>query len=438
MVKKYYFKCEKKVNSKLYKPEIINPKVYYGLDKNIKFCNNCTYSNQKPNSEKEYKHKINTKKPSLKLDSNGVCKACTIQEFKFNINWKKREDQLKRLCDKFRKNDGSYDCIVPGSGGKDSFYTSYKLKYEYGMNPLTITFAPHIYTDWGYENFKAWIDTGFDNFLFTPNTKVHRLLTRLALENLFHPFQPFMFGQNYLTPQLAAKKFNIKLVSYGESPLEYGNDDNKFSPIKNPAYFTNNNSRTNSIAGIPIKDLVKDFGIKSADLENYLPISLRDFKKSGTQVHYLGFYLPWHPQEAYYYAVEKGGFKPSPERSAGTYSKYSSIDDKIDDLHYYTTFIKFGMGRATYDSSQEVRNKEITRKEGVQLIRQFDGEYSNRFEDEVFKYLSIPKKEYPKNSSKFKQPIFNKKYFNLLTDKFRSPHIWMLKNNKWKLRKTIY
>ena len=85
------------------------------------------------------------------------------------------------------------------------------------------------------------------------------------------------------------------------------------------------------------------------------------------------------------------------KETPGTYSKYSSIDDKIDDLHYYTTFIKFGMGRATYDSSQEIRNKEITREEGIQLIRQFDGEYSTRFENELFEYLSMNKKDYPKN-----------------------------------------
>ena len=118
--------------------------------------------------------------------------------------------------------------MVQGRGQSEIKVPSYKLKYEYGMNPLTITYAPHIHTDWGYQNFKAWINTGFDNFLFTPNTKIHRLLSRLALENLFHPFQPFMFGQNYLSPKIAAQKFKIKLVFYGESPLEYGNQDNRY------------------------------------------------------------------------------------------------------------------------------------------------------------------------------------------------------------------
>ena len=96
------------------------------------------------------------------------------------------------------------------------------------------------------------------------------------------------------------------------------------------------------------------------------------------------------------------------------------------------------MGRATYDSSQEIRNKEITREEGIQLIRQFDGEYSTRFENELFEYLSMNKKDYPKIYNLFEKPIMTKNYFNLLTDKFRSPHIWKIENNNWKLRKTIY
>ena len=73
--------------------------------------------------------------------------------------------------------------------------------------------------------------------------------------------------------------------------------------------------------------------------------------------------------EAYYYSVENSNFKSRPYRSQGTYSKYSSIDDKIDDLHYYTTFIKYGLGRCSYDASQEIRNKHITLDEAKLLVK---------------------------------------------------------------------
>ena len=131
------------------------------------------------------------------------------------------------------------------------------------------------------------------------------------------------------------------------------------------------------------------------DLDPYLPPHPDQIAGLNIDVQYLGYYLPWHPQDCYYYAVENGGFRAAPERTAGTYSKYSSIDDKIDDFHYYTTFIKFGIGRATYDASQEVRNGDITREEAVALIRRYDGEYPERFENDNFAYLSLPPRDFP-------------------------------------------
>ena len=107
----------------------------------------------------------------------------------------------------------------------------------------------------------------------------------------------------------------------------------------------------------------------------------------GIQVHWLGFYVKWHPQGAYYYSVENGDFKAAPERTVGTYSTYNSIDDKIDDLHYYTTYIKFGIGRATYDASQEVRNNHLTREEAIKLVSRYDGEYPDKYIDEVLDYI---------------------------------------------------
>jgi hypothetical protein len=156
------------------------------------------------------------------------------------------------------------------------------------------------------------------------------------------------------------------------------------------------------------------------------------------QVHYLGYYLKWHPQGCYYYAVENGGFQASPERTPGTYSKYNSIDDKIDDLHYWTTFIKFGIGRATYDASQEIRSGEITREEGVALVKRFDGEWPARFENELMDYLSIPEKELPIASKQFETPIMTKDHFLQLADSFRSPHLWEQTDEGWKLRHTVW
>jgi N-acetyl sugar amidotransferase len=419
--------------------QVNNLHAKYGLPPKVQFCNECVMSNQKPNSCYEFEHTIHSVKKSMRIQPDGVCDAChTCHDKEENIDWHDREKQLMDLCNRFRKNDGSYDCLVPGSGGKDSFYAAHIFKYKYNMHPLTVTWAPHIYTPWGWDNFQSWIGAGFDNYLCTPSTLTHRLLTRLATENLFHPFQPFILGQKQLAPNMAVK-FNIPLVFYGENEAEYGNPiaDNK-SALRDEKFFASHASDEIYLGGVSLKSLEEDFGVDKSDLAIYLPGSTSDITKNKIQVHYLGYYLKWHPQGAYYYAVEHGGFKPAPERTEGTYSKYNSIDDKIDDFFYYTTYIKYGIGRCTYDASQEIRNNEITHEEGVALCKKFDGEFPTRFEQEIWDYLSLPEKQFPVASHCFEQPAMDRDYFMHLSDRFRSPHIWKYEGGHWKLRYTPY
>ena len=392
----------------------------YGLPSEVKFCKRCVMSNQRPASEIEFKHSINTKKKTLNFDEEGICDACRNAEQKEKIDWQKREEELLQLLDKYRSKDGSYDCMVPGSGGKDSAMQSHILKYKYGMNPLTITWPPILYTDYGYKNWKNWINSGFDNVTFTPNGKVMNLLTKLSIENLMHPFQTFMLGQKNLAPKLALK-YGIPLIFYGENEAEYGNPiaDNS-SSLRDKSYYAISNMDDLYLGGESIKDLKEKYQLTNQDLSTFLPADANELSKSDIQVHYLGYYIKWIPQESYYYAVEHTGFKARPFRTQGTYSKYNSIDDKIDDLHYYTTYIKFGIGRATYDSSQEVRNKHLTREEAVALVKKFDGEFPDRYFNEVMEYIGMKPER-----------------FHELCDQFRSPHLWTKESGEWKLRHNV-
>ena len=415
------------------------PQAFYGLPTDIKYCRKCVISNQRPNSAVEYNHTKASKKETIHFDESGICDACNFTERKrHEIDWKDRDKQLRELCDKYRKNDGSYDCVVPGSGGKDSFYASHVLKTQYGMHPLTVTWAPHVYTDWGWKNFQSWIHAGHDNYLMTPNGRVHRLLTRLSTELLFHPFQAFMFGQKSLAPKMALL-FNIPLVFYGENEAEYGNPIGDTENAKRDwSYFTAEDQSKIFLGGVSIGELKSDFGVDQNDLQPYLPADPNQISEKKIEVHYLGHYLKWHPQSCYYYAVEHGGFQASPERTPGTYSKYNSIDDRIDDLHYFTTGIKFGLGRASYDAAQEIRSGDINRDEGIALVRKFDNEYPDRFIEEMFRYLSLEEKEFPSASSMFENPIMDREYFRLLTDKFRSPHLWFHASGDWNLRHPVW
>jgi len=395
---------------------------YYNLPSKVKYCNECVISNQRPASYPEFKHTRERKNAKyMNFNDDGVCDACNQTKIKNSINWNKREEELLILLDKYRGDGTYYDCFVPGSGGKDSAFQAHILKYKYGMNPLTFTWPPILYTDYGYENWKNWIEIGsFDNVVLKPSGNVMKTLTSLSLINLLHPFQTFFYGQKNLAPKIAAR-FNVPLVFYGENEAEYGNPiaDNS-SSLRDKSYWSVKNYNEIHLGGVSIEEIKEKYNFNDADLSLFTPPAEKDLKDTDLQIHYLGYYLKWTPQEVYYYAVENTGFKARPFRTQGTYSKYNSIDDKIDDLHYYTTYIKYGIGRATYDASQEIRNNHLTREEGMALVKRFDGEFPDRYFAEILEYLGIKPEK-----------------FHDLCDEFRSPHLWKKENGQWKLRHNV-
>jgi N-acetyl sugar amidotransferase len=395
---------------------------YFGLPGEVKFCKRCVISNQRPNSTVELKHTIKEVKQTILFDEDGICDACKFHEFKSDgIDWEIREQELLKLCEKYRRSSG-YDVIIPGSGGKDSAFTAHILKYKYGMSPLTVTWSPHLYTEIGWKNFENWIHIGgLDNVLFTPNGRLHRYLTKLAFTNLLHPFQPFIVGQRIIGP-LMAKKFGIELVMYGENQAEYGNNSKENTvPTMDSKFFSVEDPMNISLGGTQIRDTIQNTSFSLNDFSPYIPLTANDVFKSKISVHYLGYYLKWDPQECFYYAVENTGFTPNTQRTEGSYSKYSSIDDKIDPFHYLTTFIKFGLGRASYDAAQEIRNGKITRDEGVNLVKLYDHEFPMRYLPEFLDYIEM-------NSDEFYKTM----------DNFRSPHLWNLVDGEWKLRHSVW
>jgi N-acetyl sugar amidotransferase len=394
-----------------------------GLPQKVVFCSQCVISNQRPNSTIEFLNTFDTSKETIGFDKEGVCSACRFNSVKnYGINWEEREEQLLDLLSKYRKSDGSYDVVVPGSGGKDSAYTSHILKYKYGMNPLTVTWAPHKYTEIGWRNFENWIQIGgFDNILFSPNGKLHRYLTQQAFLNLLHPFQPFIVGQRMIGPKIAAR-FGIKLVMYGENQAEYGNNiDENSNALMREEFFTAKDPHSVFLGGKSVEQILRETSFTLNDFAAYLPLPVDVLVESDIQVHYLGYYKKWDPQECYYYAVENTGFEANGERTEGTYSKYSSIDDQIDMFHYYTTLIKYGIGRATYDASQEIRNGKISRDEGVKLVEKYDLEFPMKYFKSFLNYIDI-----------------TEEIFYRTVDTFRSPHLWAEEHGRWNLRQAVW
>lgn len=403
--------------------------------KKIIYCKKCVYSNQKVVPSKIVEDDQNhSNRIFLRFGKDGVCSACEAVEKKFTdkkykIDWKQRENQLRDILDKYRSRNGSYDCIVPGSGGKDSVFQAHMLKTKYNMNPLTVTFSPARYTDVGMKNFHKWPENGnVNNFLYSPAGNIYGKLVRLAFENMLHPFQPFIFGQRHYATHIA-NKFKIPLIFLGEPFSEFGSeekyeDEQYFMPLK---YFTKKKNQNVKLAGIEIDKLLKDEKFKISDLEYFLPLDQTLIEKNKIQILFFGYFENMMPQENFYKAAEITDFRTSDERTEGTYSKYNSLDDKIDGFHYWTSYIKFGIGRATEEASNECRHGYINREEAINLVKKYDGEFPKKNFDNFLNFTNLKEDE-----------------FYDIVDSFRPQHLWEKIGNdykfaaNWKLKKPVF
>ena len=380
-----------------------NTKVLYNLPDEVLFCKKCTMSNQRPR---------------IIFDENGVCSACNFSTYKkHGINWDEREKELQDLCARHRKKDGSYDVIVPCSGGKDGGYVAHLLKYKYGMNPLTVTWSPHLYTEIGRDNLDRFIRIGgFDNILGAVNGKVHRKMSHLAFLHLGDNFQPFIYGQTNFPLKVAVQN-DVSLIMYGENgEVEYGG--NMKNAYKATRDITDHDDHY--FSGKP-PEFWEMHGVSKAELTPYHPPEYSRIMENNTEIHFMSYYKYWDPQENFYYCVENTGFKPNNERSEGTYSKYASLDDKTDGQHYNLSFIKFGIGRATNDTAHEIRDDKITREEGQLLVKKYDGEFPTKYFKETLDYLQIDEDIYWE-----------------VIDSWRSPHLWKKISDGWVLRNTVW
>lgn len=335
----------------------------------IQFCSECTMSSMRPRIEFRY----------------GICSACEFASYKEKvIDWSKRERELEALCNKHRKDNGEFDVIVPCSGGKDGGFVAHQLKAQYGMTPLCVTWAPLLPTEIGQKNLDAFVASGFDVIQGRPNGKTTRKLARLAFEHMGDPFLPFIYGQTNFPLQMAVR-YQIPLIMYGENgEVEYGGDmKNAFRPTReiedhDKHYFSGKPPEFWTQHGIDLRELVP-----------FQAPAFLEIKQNKTEIHFLSYYKRWDPQENFYYCSEHTGFSPNPERTEGTYSKYASLDDRLDGLHYYLGYIKFGIGRATSDTAHEIRDGKITREEGVALVHKFDGEFPRKHFAEACEYMEI-------------------------------------------------
>jgi len=296
-------------------------------------------------------------RPRVKFDADGICNACKWHERKLGIKWKWRKLDLERILSRFR-GKGQWDMIVPLSGGKDSSMIAHRMKYEFGMNPLTVSFANPLPTRIGLENLHNAVQTGFDNITITPDTTQYRLFAKRLFLDAGLPKQPFVVGISTAIIKIA-KAFGIKLIMFAEQgEREYGGDADSVHKF-NRDFLTKIYYEGQDDCGKygPWWEIPTD-----ADLEDL-------------HVTWMAEFIPWDPEANARYAKDNCGMQMLVGGNIGTFSNYAQNEDKLQDLHTFLMFLKHGMGRCTSDASIEVRFGRMSREEGVKVVNMLDGQF---------------------------------------------------------------
>jgi N-acetyl sugar amidotransferase len=366
----------------------------------VQFCKRCLTPNTRPR---------------IAFDAEGVCNACRNAEEKARIDWPARQQEFLRLIEPLRGrgDSGGYDCIVPWSGGKDSSTIAHKLKFEFGLNPLLVTYSPMVPNEIGHHNREEMIRLGFDHLYFRANQKVLRHLAKRFFIERGNPKVAWDAGINAVPIQVAVN-YRVPVVFYAEhGESEYGG-----------RVLSEEHRRTRDFTEI-IENYVGDDPrnwvddvVAYNDLNPYIYPPLDRVEAVGVKAYYFGYFFRWSMYDNYMYIKDKIDFRTNVKgRTDGTFTNFDSLDDKIDNLYYYMQFIKFGFGRAVRDASRLIQNAHMSRDEGLDLAKKYDDEFCYEHFDEVLDYLRLTRDE-----------------FTRIVDQHRNPEIWMKSGDRWVLR----
>jgi N-acetyl sugar amidotransferase len=356
----------------------------------IKYCKKCLMSNLRPR---------------ISFNLEGVCNACSWSEKKKKINW----DYRKKLLNKIIKNKNkNFDCIVPVSGGKDSSYVAYQIKNILGLNPLCITIRPALEYNLGKENLLNFLSYGYNHILITPDVNVMRHYDKIGLIKYGRPLLGWQIAVQASIFKLAVQ-FKIPLVFFGEEgETEYGGS----TKLNNKFFYNVNDSINFYLAGEDPKKISDYFSAK--ELYWFTFPSHKEIKSNNLRVSYWSFFENWDSYKHYLFAKKECGLKDAQSRLIGTYNNFAQTDTYLYDLHVYIMYLKFGFGRCTQDVGIDIRRGALTRNQGIELVKKYDGEKPNIYFDKYYEYFKMNKNQFFSVLKKFT----NKKIFKIKNGDF--------------------
>tara|TARA_R100001143_G_C3360947_1_gene135565 strand:+ start:3978 stop:5132 length:1155 start_codon:yes stop_codon:yes gene_type:complete len=348
-------------------------------------------------------------KPDLYFNNDGVCSACMAAEEKNKgINWSERKKHFNDIIDHYRLPEGElgWDCIVPVSGGKDSTYQAYFMKEVCGLNPLCVCFETTMVTEIGQHNLDNLSKMGMDVIHFKKNGDAYKKMVIEGFKRLGDEMWPNHIGI-FTVPVMMAVKFKIPLVIWGENPQqEYGGPS--LDSVKNRSLNRAWLEEFGGLLGNRISDMVGIDGLTEKELTPYFYPSDEDIEKVGVTGIFLGSYFFWDARKQLE-IIKKQGFRVKEDGPIeGTYTNYENLDEKLVGLHDYLKFVKYGFGRATDHVGIDIRNNRMTREEGLELVRMYDGKYPHYGVNNFIEYSGMSKQEIDHVIDSFTNPILFK------------------------------
>lgn len=360
-------------------------------------------------------------RPGSIFNKDGICQACINYEKRKKVNWEQRKKELAKICDKYRRDDGYYDCVIPVSGGKDSHRLVYEMKIKNNMNPLLVTVGdPFTKTKAGSENFRNLGETfGCDHILFNVSIDLFRRATKIAFEETGEPLK-FIEVAIYTVPMKMAIKLGIPLVVFGEnSSYEYGTTD-KDNYCANDYIFR-------LFESIDIDFWLKK-GISKKEVNAVIPPTKEELQRVKPEVIFMSYFVPWSSTTNLGIA-KRYGFKDLSNEwiRSGCIENFEQIDSVAYMVHLWLKYPKFGFQRTSDIASRRVREGKISLSQAEGLIKENDSKLDQKAQDDFIDFLGYSPREFWDIVERY----WNRDLFEKVDD------IWRLKEDISKLRENV-
>ncbi len=343
-------------------------------------------------------------RPRISFDERGWCNACVwAEEKKHKIDWLARKAMLSQFCERYRSSGVNFDCIVPVSGGKDSSYVAYMMKHELDMNPLCVNIVPPLEYEVGRKNLERFADSGYDCIRIQPNPSITRRISRQSLIDYGQPLMSWIINVQVAVFKTAIR-FGVPLVMFGEEgETEYGGS----SKLKESPVYDIEDSIKLYLSGVDPQRFLKDFPAR--ELYWWLYPSETEFREGGLAIAHWSFFENWDPYQHYLVAKEKCGLREKESASVGTYNNFAQTDTCLYDLHTYLMYLKFGFGRCTQDVGIDIRRGAMNRKQAINLVKKYDGQYPEEHIDTYQQYFEMTPQEFDQMLDKWANPTLFEK-----------------------------